>query len=83
MLHFFKKLYRKEGEVTLTLWLVADGGSVRLLSAWLVKDGATIQRGLGWLDKIISEFSLTKVKPKVGFEAEMIISCFQYRVVHL
>ena len=46
-------------------------------------DGATVQRGLGWLDKIISEFSLTKVKPKVGFEAEMIISCFQYRVVHL
>ena len=67
----------------LTLWLVADGGSVRLHKAWLVADGATVQRGLVWLDTNISEFSLTKVKPKVGFEAEMIISCFQSRVAHL
>ena len=69
--------------IDLTFWLVADGGSARLHGAWLVADDATIQRGFGWLDKIILEFSLTKVKPKVGFEAEMIISCFQYRVVHL
>ena len=47
-------------------------------------DGATVQPGLGWLDKNISEFSLTiEVKSKVGFGAEMIISCFQSRVVHL
>ena len=63
---------------SLTLWLVADGGSVRLHDAWLVADGATVQRGLVWLETNISEFSLTKVK--VGFEAEMIISCFQNRV---
>ena len=40
-------------------------------------DDSTVQRGLGWLDKNILEFSLTEVNPKVGFEAEMIISCFK------
>ena len=79
----FSFIKTKKCVSVLTLWLVADGGSVRLHGAWLVADGATVQRGLGWLDEIISEFSLTKVKPKVGFEEEMIISCFQLRVLHL